>query len=76
MRPADQAWLTLAGAVVVYDLTAADGETLSEACDRYLQAHRWLTRGIAFVVTLHCCNLFPVALDPLHHLFALLRRWR
>lgn len=76
MRPADRAWLTLAGAVVAYDLAAHPGETLSEGVDRYLLSHRWLTRGIAFAVTLHVCNLFPVALDPLHHLFALLRRWR
>ncbi|KLO25917.1 hypothetical protein ABW16_21675 [Mycolicibacter heraklionensis] len=76
MRPADRAWLVLATGVVAYDLAAPDGETLSEGADRYLLAHRWLTRGAAFVVTLHCCNLFPIAFDPLHHLFALLRRWR
>ena len=49
---------------------------MSEGVDRYLLTHRWLTRVVAFVVTLHICNLWPVSLDPLHHLFALLRRWR
>lgn len=76
MRPADRAWLVLAGGVVAYDLAAAPGETLSEGVDRYLLSHRWLTRGIAFMVTLHVCNLWPVKLDPLHLLFGLLRRWR
>ena len=76
MQSADRAWLALAAGVVAYDLAAEPGQTLSEGADRYLLSHRWLTRAVAFAVTLHLCNLGPIALDPLHHLFALLRRWR
>ena len=76
MNAADRAWLALAGGVVAYDLAAPPGQTMSEGVDRYLLTHRWLTRAVAFAVTLHLCNLWPIALDPLHHLFALLRRWR
>ena len=76
MNPADRAWLVLASGVVAYDIAAPPGQTMSEGVDRYLLTHRWLTRVVAFAVTLHICNLWPVSLDPLHHLFALLRRWR
>lgn len=76
MTSADRAWCVLAAGVVIYDVCAPTGETLSEGADRYLLRNRWLTRGVAFVITLHVCNLWPVRLDPVHHLFGVLRHGR
>lgn len=74
MRPADKAWLVLAAGIIAYDLFAPEGETLSEAADRYLLAKPWLTRLAIFTVAHHLANeLNP---DPLHMAFVLVRRLR
>lgn len=69
MRPGDKAWLALAAHVVVYEFLADDGELLSEAADRYMLTHPWLTRAVALMVAGHVCNLIPSWADPLHLLF-------
>ncbi len=74
MRSADRAWLILGVSVVVYEVAAEDGELLSEACDRYLANHPWLTRTIVGALALHLINAVPPALDPIHQLFAVKRR--
>lgn len=74
MRPADRAWLALAGGVIAYDVLAPDGETLSEAVDRWLEHHPWLTRAVIMTVARHLVN--ELGLDPLALGFGLLRRWR
>lgn len=76
MRPADKAWLTLAAGVAAYEVAAGDGELLSEAADRYMLTHPWLTRAVAFSIALHLCNAIPSTFDPLHWLFTLKRRIR
>lgn len=74
MRPADRAWLALAGGVVAWDFFAPDEETLSEGVDRYLERHPWLTRAVIMTVARHLVN--ELGLDPLALGFGLLRRWR
>lgn len=74
MRPADRAWLTMATGILAYELQAVEGELLSEAADRYMLSHPWITRTVVAAVGMHLCNGLPEQLDPLHHLFRLLRR--
>ncbi len=69
MRAADRAWLAMAGGIVVYELVASEGELLSEAADRYMLHHPWITRAVAFSVAMHLCNMIPDRYDPLHQLF-------
>ena len=70
MRHGDRGWLIVAAVVVAIEVTADDGELLSEACDRYLADHPWLTRGIVAAFALHLANVLPDRYDPLHMLFA------
>lgn len=69
MKPCDRAWCVLAAGVVVYDLCASDGQTLSEGVDRYLQARPRGTRLAIAVLAVHLANVIPVRYDPLHWLF-------
>jgi hypothetical protein len=66
----------LGAGVLVYDLLADEGMTLSEGCDHYLQQKPWLTRAVGLAVAGHVLNLIPESLDPVHGLFVLTRRWR
>lgn len=72
MRPSDRAWITLGIGVLAWDKLCADGETLSEAVDRYLDARRWITHAIVAAFALHLCNWLPGHIDPI----ALLARRR
>ena len=74
MRPADRAWLVLAGGVAAWDLTCGPGETLSEACTRHRLAHPLLTYGVVGYVALHLVDLLPERWDVLHRVTRL--RWR
>ena len=76
MRPSDKAWLVLAGWVIGYNIAARDTEQLSEACDRYLLARPWLTRGIALAITAHLLNAMPARYDPVHGIFLAARSVR
>lgn len=74
LRPADRAWLALAGGILAYDLACPPGETLSEGMGRYHQARPWATRiGIA-VVALHLLDWLPAKLDPFTSI-TLIRYW-
>src|SRR4051794_3812676 len=64
LKPSDLAWLAIAAGVVGYDLSARDGELLSEACDRYLLRRPWLTRAVIAVTALHLANALPKWCDP------------
>lgn len=64
MRPADRAWLALAGGVLVYDLASPSGETLSEGMGRYHTARPWLTRLGVAIVAAHLLDWLPARLDP------------
>jgi len=72
LRPGDTAWLALAAGVVAWEIAGA--ELLSEAVDRYLEAHPWLTRAVIAIVALHLANLLPERLDPLHQIAVAARR--
>ncbi|OCB41891.1 hypothetical protein A5677_00480 [Mycobacterium malmoense] len=76
MRPADRAWLMLAGAILTYEIAADEGELLSEAADRYMLAHPWITRTVVFSIAAHLCNLVKDRYDPLHWLFVAKSRLR
>ena len=49
LRQGDLGWLLVAGGVVAIDLAVKDGETLSEAADRYLSSRPLLTHAVALV---------------------------
>jgi hypothetical protein len=76
VSPADRAWIALAVYVVAYDVLAGPEQTLSEGADRYMLKHPWTTRGVAFAVAAHVCNLMPARFDVIHLLFAGLRAWK
>ena len=65
MKPSDCAWLGLAVGVAAYEALARDGELMSEAVDRYLEAHPLVTRCVVVTVAAHLLNLLPQRLDPL-----------
>jgi hypothetical protein len=74
MRPADRAWLALAGGIAMYEFAAVEGELLSEAADRYMLAHPWWTSAVVVAVGMHLRNAVPDRCDPLHWLFVGKRR--
>lgn len=74
--PSDRAWITLGVGVLAWDMACGDGQTLSEAADRYLLRHPWLVRGVAFAVAAHVANVIDPRLDCIHWLFVASRRWR
>jgi hypothetical protein len=76
MMPSDRAWITLGFGVLAWDVTCKDGDTLSEAADRYLLRHPWLVRCVAFAVAAHLSNAVPDRYDVVHRLFLLFRRCR
>ena len=65
MKPSDRAWLFLGGGVIAYEVLALDGELMSEAVDRYLEARPWLTRTVIATVALLLINVLPARFDPL-----------
>lgn len=69
LKRSDLAWCALALGVVLYDVTAPEGETLSEACDRYLERRPTLTRIAVMVVARHLLNDVDPRFDPLALLF-------
>ncbi len=76
LQPSDKAWIALGAGVLVYDMAASPGETLSEGADRYMVHHKWLTRGIGIALVAHVCNFVEPRYDAVHWLFVLSRRWR
>lgn len=73
LQPSDKAWIALGVGVLGWNLTCEDGETLSEAADRWPM---WLALPAAFAVAAHVSNAVPTNLDPIHWLFVLSRKWR
>lgn len=76
MRDSDVAWIALGIGVLSYDALCVEGDTMSEACDRYMLRHPWIVRGVAFAIAGHVCNAVPARWDAVHLLFMLSRRWR
>lgn len=78
MRPGDHAWIALFVGVAMYELAAAlddGGELLSEACDRYRQAHPIITHGAIIYVAGHLARVWPRCCDPLCILADTAQRW-
>lgn len=72
----DTAWIVLGSGVLIYDLCAKQGMTLSEGADKYMLHHPWVTRAVGFALVAHVCNMLPDQWDPVHGLFLLSRKWR
>ena len=76
MRPADRAWITLAAAVLTYEIAAAyrRWELLSEAADRYRRARPIATHATVLYLAGHLLRRWPARLDPLHRFAGMMRR--
>lgn len=62
--------MVLTAAVIVYEAAAKKDELLSEAVDRYRDAHPILTNCLIVVVAGHLLRVWPPPIDPLHRLAA------
>lgn len=60
----DIAWLSVFGHILALELIARDGELLSEAADRYMRAHPWITRIAVYGTAVHLTNQIPEKMDP------------
>ena len=76
MRPSSKAWAALAAYVIIYNLSAPEGEMLSERCDRWQEARPWLTRAVITLVAVHLANGVPQSIDPVHWVFLAARSCR
>jgi hypothetical protein len=66
----DRAWLALAVLVLIYEISCREGELLSQAVDRYLERHPWLTRFVVIQTALHLLNVYDAAPPYVRHLDA------
>jgi hypothetical protein len=66
MRHSNSAWLAVTAGVLWYELTAPQGELLSEAVDRYRTAHPVITTTVVVYLAGHLLRLWPRPVDPLH----------
>lgn len=67
--PGKRVWLVIAAIVIGHNLSARDGDTLSEAVDDWIAAHPVLTRAVIAVVALHLANAVSSRVDPVHLVF-------
>lgn len=74
LRQGDWGWLLIVGGVVAIDLAVKEGETLSEAADRYLECRPVLTHAVALVTVAHILNWLRPEVDPYSIGFAWVRR--
>ena len=70
------AWAALAAGVVGYNLSAADGQMLSEQADRWIEKHPVLVRSLVALVAAHVANAAPSRVYPIHLIFTAARRVR
>lgn len=64
---APRAWSAIATAILAYELSAPEGQLMSEGVDRALEKHKTLTTLAVGTVALHLLNVLPAKADPLHH---------
>lgn len=76
MRRSKKVWLTIGGLVLAHNLTADEGDTLSEAVDSWLTTHPVATRAAIAVLALHLANAVRAHYDPVHIAFTVARRRR
>lgn len=73
LRPSDCFWIVVPIVAVVYNVfLAEEGDTLSEAWDRYLKRWPWLKHVIR-VVSKHLANELDPRADPIGIGFVLIR---
>lgn len=66
LHRSDVAWLVLVTSALGYNLSAPEGEHLSEAADRYRAHHCVVLRLLIFVTALHLTRTVPQRLDVYH----------
>lgn len=66
-------WRGIAAAVIVHNVTAREGDTLSECMDGWIARHPVLWRAVIVAVAVHVGNVVPPRLDPVHWLFVAAR---
>jgi hypothetical protein len=76
LQASDKAWITLGIGVLLYDVIAPEGQTLSEGADRYMLHHKWVTRGVGIALVAHVCNFVSPQFDFVHGFFVLFRKCR
>lgn len=67
----------LALGIVGYDSLCPKGETISEGLDRIIDrgpTEKALVRISGLLLFLHCANLLPEQLDPVHHIGKIFRK--
>jgi hypothetical protein len=65
LRPSDWIWIGIGVGVPLYNVFfAADGDTLSEAWDRYLKRWPWL-RPVIHTFARHLANDLDPRMDPI-----------
>lgn len=74
LQQSDYGWLAVLGVVVAVELAGADREQmLSHATLRYQTAHPILTTSIVLTTAAHLLGWLPMAADPYHRAYGLLR---
>jgi hypothetical protein len=73
VQHSDYAVIAAVLGIGVYDVFAREGQTISEAVDRYLASHPRVTNFVLLSVYLHLCNRIPQVIDPVHWFFGVLR---
>lgn len=76
MQCSDYACIAGVVGVIAYDLWAPKGQTISEACDRYLLTNRLLTELVMALLYLHVSNRIPPRYDPIHRFFGAVKSLR
>jgi hypothetical protein len=73
IESSDWACIAAAAAITTYDVLAREGQTISEAVDRYLIAAPLITELILAAIYLHVSNRLPSRLDPIHWAFGMIK---
>lgn len=73
MRRAKKLWAAGGAVALAHNLTAEDGDTLSEAVDDWLHTHPILTRAVIAMLALHLANAVTQQADPVHWAFHIVR---
>lgn len=77
MRPtAKQVWAAIAGLVLVHNVTAEDGNLLSEQMDDWIIAHPILARAVIVILAVHLANMVTPQYDVISWGFIAVRKIR
>lgn len=72
LRYGTKAWIGLAAYILVAEVCAPAGETLSERVDDWLLTHpaKAFSYGAVTITAAHLLNIIPQRFDPIHRSFA------